>query len=555
MKLKHLLFCLAFFSWVAIQPSCKYFNIKQEKADLVVHNATIYTMDGENTIGQAMAIKNGKIVEIGAEREIMNKYRADEFIDARLRTIYPGFIDAHCHFLNYGLDLQILELKGTESFDAVLARTVKYAANNEEKEWIVGRGWDHTAWAEKEYPNKTELDSLFPNKPVLLRRVDGHAALVNQAALQLAGIDKNTVIDGGIIEKSDGKLTGILVDNAVDAVRDLIPKPTKKEKIEALLAAQQKCFEVGLTTVDDAGLSKPDVDIIDELHKSGKLKMRMYVMLTDNQENFDHYLLNGPHKTKRLNVRSFKFYGDGALGSRGACLLRPYADIHDTTHYGMLLNDTTYFRKYAQLVYDKGFQMNTHCIGDSANRFILNTYASILKGVNDRRWRIEHAQVVAPSDFELFKNYTVIPSVQSTHATSDMRWAEDRVGPERVRGAYAYKDLLDQNGMIALGTDFPVEGINPMNTFYAATVRKDIEGRPRTGFQMENALTREETLKGMTIWAAMSNFEEKEKGSLEPGKYADFVILDRDILKVAPDKILSAAVYATFINGEKVYEE
>jgi hypothetical protein len=295
------------------------------------------------------------------------------------------------------------------------------------------------------------------------------------------------------------------------------------------------------------------VDLIDEMHKNGELKMRVYAMLTDNKENLDYYLQHGIYKTDRLNVRSFKFYADGALGSRGACLLEDYSDKKGWK--GFLLSKPEYFREIAEKMFEKKFQMNTHCIGDSANRFLLNTYGSVLKGKNDKRWRIEHAQVIGKNDFEKFGMYSVVPSVQPTHATSDMYWAKDRLGEERIKSAYAYKDLLKAAGIVALGTDFPVEDINPLYTFYAAVVRKDLKGFPKDGFQMENALNREETLKGMTIWAAYANFEEKEKGSIEPGKFADFVILDKDIMKINIDSVPNVKVLATYLNGEKVYSQ
>lgn len=535
---------------VLLSTSC----ITKTEVDLIVHNATIYTVDEDNTIHEAMAIKGGKIVAIGKENQILNKYTSVDKIDAHNKYIYPGFIDAHCHFLGYGLTLQKVNLLHSKSFDEVVERCIKF---NEEHNpnWITGRGWDNTIWKGKEYPTKAKLDEAFPNKPVLIRRIDGHAAIANQAALDLANISINTELKGGVIAVKDGKLTGVLVDNAVDLVLDIIPKPTIEQKKSALLAAQRNCFEVGLTTVDDAGLGKEDVQLIENLHKTEELKMRIYAMLTDSKENFDYYLdtVGEPFKTDYLNVRSFKFYGDGALGSRGACLLKPYSDITDSSVYGMLLYDTSYFQKYAAILYDKGFQMCTHAIGDSTARFILNTYAKELKETNDRRWRIEHAQVIDSSDFKLFGDYSIIPSVQPTHATSDMTWASLRLGKRRMPFGYAYQNLLHQNGWLPLGTDFPIEGIDPLTTFYAAVARKNKDGLPKNGFQIENALTRMQALKGMTIWAALSNFEESTKGSLEVKKFADFVILNKDILTIEEDELLEARVTATYIGGNKVF--
>ncbi len=550
---------------------------ESEKADLIVHNAKIYTVNDAFDIEEAMVIKDGKIIAIGPEHEILNKYTAIEVIDAKQQAIYPGFIDAHCHFVGYALNLKQVDLVGTKSFDEVIERVTKFAKNNDQ-EWIIGRGWDQNDWEVKEFPDRFKLDELFPDKPVFLKRIDGHAAIANKTALRLANVHSETKVKGGIISSTfipngdqnwtinEGiraevahqnypywEPTGILIDNAVDLVSKYIPQPTTKDIEIALLNAQHKLFEVGVTTVDDAGLSKDTINLIDELQQQNKLKIKVYAMITGSEDMLNYYLKKGPYKTDKLNVSSFKFYADGALGSRGACLLEPYSDVPKSSHYGLLINEVDFFQKYAPLLYEKGFQMNTHCIGDSANRLILEVYGDVLKGVNDKRWRIEHAQVIHEADFEKFKTYTIIPSVQSTHATSDMYWAEDRLGHKRVKGAYAYKNLLKQNGILALGTDFPVEGINPMNTFFAAVARKDSKGYPEKGYQMENALTREEALKGMTIWAAISNFEEKEKGSLEVGKYADFVILNNDIIKTNEENILKVKVVQTFINGENVF--
>ena len=393
---------------------------------------------------------------------------------------------------------------------------------------------------------------MFPDRPVLLRRVDGHAAIANKAALDLAGIKPGDNLTGGEIEEMEGTLTGILIDNAIGLVGAKIPSSTDDQLKKGLLEAQANCFAMGLTTIDDCGLGFETVESIKKLQEAGKLKMRVYVMLSDEKKNYDYATKTGMIKTDKLNVRSFKVYGDGALGSRGACLLEPYAD--KPGHYGFLLSNPAHFDSVANWIYDKGWQMCTHAIGDSGNRTMLNIYARYLKGKNDRRWRIEHAQIINRYDFNLFGANSIIPSVQPTHATSDMYWAGDRVGSVRITGAYAYKQLLNENGWLPLGTDFPVEDISTFKTFYAAVVRKDAKGWPENGYQMENALSREETLKGMTIWAAKSNFEENEKGSLEKEKFADFVILDADLMKVAPEKILDVKVLKTFLGGEKVYQ-
>ncbi|MEZ4800369.1 MAG: amidohydrolase [Flavobacteriales bacterium] len=534
--------------------SCHFGNVQ---ADMIIHNATIYTMNEDNDIKDAMAIKDGIIVAIGPEREIMNEYDAPIIYDARKRAIYPGFIDGHCHFLAYGLMLHDANLVGAESFEEVVNRVVEYAPTRQ-SEWIIGRGWDQNDWQAQQFPSKDTLDILFPDTPVYLSRIDGHAILVNQKALELAGITGSTTISGGIIEKNDkGQLTGVLVDNAMNPVMSVMPERSREEKIKALIEAQQKCFEVGLTTLDEAGLDWRDIDLIDSLQQTGELKMRIYAMLSDNQENYDVYFERGIDTLNlMLNVRSFKFYADGALGSRGACLLNPYEDLlqKGNREYGMMLKDESYYLNRAQMLYEMGFQMNTHAIGDSANRVMLHIYKEVLEKDNNRRWRIEHAQVVDKNDLYIFKERNIIPSVQPTHATSDMPWAWLRLGKARMGRAYAYKELEAQNGMLALGTDFPVEGISPINTFYAAVVRKDKSGNPSDGFQVENALSRESALRGMTIWNAIANFEEQYKGSLEVGKVADIVILDRDLMKVGEDNILGSNVDLVVIGGVAVYE-
>lgn len=539
---------------------------KKEHVDLIIHNAVIYSVDSSFATYQAMCIKDGKILELTSNEELLRKYQAKDIIDAQGKTIFPGFIDAHCHFVGYGLGLQQADLTGTRSYNEIIERIVNFSAKTKtiqspdgqtelkkpegpNSSWLLGRGWDQNDWDKKEYPDNKKLDSLFPNTPVLLTRVDGHAALANSEALRQAGITIHTKILGGEILKSGNQLTGVLIDNAVDLVKNKIPETSKAEIETALLLAQDNCLAMGLTTVDDAGLMKEDIDVIDELQKAGKLKMRVYAMLSDSLPNYNYYLEKGPYKTERLNVCSFKFYADGALGSRGACLQHAYNDKPNWR--GFLLNTKEHFGKYAALIAQKGFQMNTHCIGDSAYNIILAAYKKA-GATKEKRWRIEHAQVVDPSDMKISDD--IIPSVQPTHATSDMYWAKERLG-DRVKNAYAYKDLLKVSGIIALGTDFPVEDISPFKTFFASVARQDSKGFPEQGFQTENALSREETLKGMTIWAAYSNFEEKEKGSLEKGKFADFIILDTDIMKCSIKDVLKTKVISTYINGEKVYSK
>ena len=473
-------------------------------------------------------------------------------INAGGKPVYPGFIDAHTRFYEYGLGLQDADLRNLTSWAAIVDTINSYARRNTDG-WITGYGWDQNLLKDKKFPNKAKLDSLFPIRPILLSRIDGHAAIANQAALNLAGIKPGQTINGGIIETINGKLTGILIDNAVGIVTRKIPSPDDSVTARALLDAQRNCFAYGLTTVDDCGLPYTMISTVNELQHKGDLKMRIYMLLSDRPESYDYLFKHGIIKTPLLDVRGFKMYADGALGSRGACLLQPYADQKNWK--GILLSDPKHFQEIAEKLANKNFQLCTDAIGDSANRVILKIYAGVLKGKNDRRWRIEHAQVVSPEDLHLFGDNNIIPSVQPTHATADMYWAGARLGAQRLKTAYAYKQLLAQNGWIPLGTDFPVQDINPMYTFYAAVERQDLKGYPANGFQPENALSRAEALKGMTIWAAKANFEEKEKGSIEPGKYADFVILDNDIMKIHGADLPKVKVLKTYVNGEKVYEK
>lgn len=529
--------------------SCKF----RQKADMIVHHAKIYTVDDAFSLAEAMAIRDGKIIAIGTNDAILKEYESDKMEDAGGKTILPGFIDAHAHFVGYGFSLQKVDLVGTTSWEDVLTRCGDFAKALKPGQWLTGRGWDQNDWTQKEFPTNEKLNALFPDRPVLISRIDGHAAIANQQALDIAGLKPGDKLEGGEIEVKDGKLTGILVDNAVDLVSAKIPAPTDAEGKDALMKAQRNCFAVGLTGVHDCGLDYDAVEKIQQLQQSGDLKMRMYVMLSDSRKNFDWAFSKGKIKTDRLTVSGFKVYADGALGSRGACLLQPYSDKPGWS--GFLLSAPAHFDSVANIIYQKGWQMCTHAIGDSGNRTILNIYAKYLKGKNDLRWRIEHAQVVNQQDFPLFGANAIIPSVQPTHGTSDMYWAGDRLGAERVKGAYAYQQLLKENGWIPLGTDFPVEDISTFKTFFAAVVRQDAKGYPAGGYQMENALTREQTIRGMTIWAAKAAFEEKQKGSLEKGKFADFIILDTDLMTCPAEAILKTNVLATYVNGERVFSK
>jgi predicted amidohydrolase YtcJ len=520
---------------------------KKEEVDSIIINANVYTVNDNFDKAEAFAIKEGKIIDVGTSIEIQSKYAPTFINDAKGKTIVPGFIDAHCHFLGLGLQQQKVDLTGTNSFDEVLQRIVDFQ-KEKNVPYITGRGWDQNDWEVKEFPTKEKLDVLFPNTPIAVRRVDGHALLANQAAIDLADVTVNSPEKGGFILKENGKLTGVFIDGPMSLIGSKIPQPSLNEITQALKDAEKICFDLGLTTVDDAGLSKEVIHLIDSLQKANELKMKIYAMVSVSDNNIDYFTQKGIIKTDRLNVRSFKVYADGALGSRGAAMKESYSDKHN--HFGALVTPLEDLKHFAEKIAASDYQMNTHAIGDSANYVMLKTYKDVLKDQKDRRWRIEHAQIIDKADFDYFDN--ILPSVQPTHATSDMYWAEDRVGAERIKGAYAFKDLLNKYGKVALGTDFPVENVSPFLTFYAAVARKDINNYPEDGFQMENALTREETLKGMTIWAAYSNFEEHEKGSIEIGKMADFIILDKNIMEVYESEIPSIKVEETYISGEKV---
>lgn len=522
-----------------------------KKVDTLVVNGVIYTVDSSFSTAQAMAIKDGIVVATGTDAEILAAYTAPEKIDAKGQAVYPGFIDAHAHFVGYGKSLFQVDLFGTNSWEEAVERVKVFAAAHPELAWIEGRGWDQNKWPGKKYPTNALLNTLFPNTPVVLQRVDGHAAIANQKAFYIAGVKPGQTIVGGEVETKNGVLTGVLIDNAKGLVYNSIPAVTKQTYTQWLQAAQQNCFAQGLTTVTDCGLDMSDINIIDTLQQEGKINMRLFAMLSDNPQNLTAYLKRGPYKTDKLFVNGFKVYADGALGSRGACLLHNYEDRKDWT--GFLLANISHYDSLASVLAASSFQMCTHAIGDSANRQILNIYNKYLQKGNDRRWRIEHAQVVNPADFNLFGAAAIVPSVQPTHATSDMYWAAERLGNERMKGAYAYKQLMDQNGWIPLGTDFPVEDISPFKTFLASVGRVDAKGFPEGGFQYENALSREQTIRGMTIWAAKASFLEKEIGSLEAGKKADFIILAQDLMQVPVNKILDTKVVATYSGGKKVF--
>lgn len=537
---------------IIVSLNVTFCNPMKQKVDMIVYNAKVYTADQSFSIVEAFAVNDGRFLALGSNHDIQAKFFSDKMINAEQKAVYPGFMDGHCHFFGYGENLvRYADLAGSKSMEEVIER-LKMHQESFPSEWILGRGWDQNLWTSKEFPDNELLEATFPDRNVYLIRIDGHAALVSQKALDLAGINQKYKVQGGeIILNKYGKTSGVLLDNAMDAVRELIPSLTNGERECALFEAQQKCFEAGLTGVTDAGLPYYIIDMVDAMQLQNRLKMKMNIMINPDSMTMGRFFASGPLLRERLTVRSVKLYADGALGSRGAKLILPYSDAPGKT--GLILNDTNYYHKICKDALVAGFQVNVHAIGDSANRLMLNIFGQHLKDKNDLRWRIEHAQVIDPDDFALFAKYSIIPSVQSTHCTSDMGWADERLGETRIKSAYAQKQLLEQNGWIVNGTDFPIESISPIKTFYAAVARKDADGHPFGGFQMENSLSRKEALYSITYWPAKGAFEEALKGSIEVSKYADFVILDQDIMQIDESDILKTRVIHTVVSGEIVY--
>lgn len=525
--------------------------IKKIVVDLIVTNAIIYTVDDDFSKVESFAVVNGKVAETGTTEEIRNKYKSENVVDAAGKFVFPGLNDAHCHFYGYGLNLmEYADLRGTKSPEEIYEILKKHYITFGGK-WVLGRSWDQNDWTVKEFPDKSILDKLFPDVPVYLVRVDGHAGWCNSKAMEIAGITAKSIVQGGEVVLKNGNPSGILIDNAMGLIGEFIPELTTEQQEKGLLAAQKNCFAAGLTSVTDAGLSKKTVLMMDEMQKAGSLKMHINAMLSPTEDNFNYFVKKGIYKTDRLVVNTIKLFADGALGSRGALLFDDYSD--DPGNSGLQMNDQKYYDEICQLAYDNNYVVATHAIGDSANRLVLNTYGKFLKGKNDRRWRIEHAQIINANDFNKFAAFSIVPSIQATHCTSDMYWAEDRVGEERIKGAYSYQTLSKQLGWLPNGTDFPVENIEPLFTFYASVFRTDHSGWPEGGWRKEEGLTREQALRSMTIWAAKASFEENEKGSLEPGKWADFVILDTDLMTASPKEILQAKILSTWSAGEKVF--
>ncbi len=527
----------------------------RKKVDKIIWGGEFHAMDEDSTVFNCMAIDEGRIVATGTQEDVMKKFTSDTILKMFDMHIFPGFIDAHSHFYGLGQSIVTIDLRGIESEEAMYEKVKAFYSpetpkNNSESSSVIGRGWDQNLWSSKKFPNNQVLNNMFPNIPVCLTRIDGHAALVNQKALDLAGINEKSTIAGGEFIKENGKLTGVLIDNAVDLVTSKLPKPSKEERKAAILRAQDTCFKYGLTTVCDAGIDKDLIELYKEMHQSGELKIRIYAMANPTQPTLNWLLQNGPIKTERLTVNSVKYYMDGAMGSRGACLLNDYSD--KSGHKGFLLNPIDSLKELAIKLRDKNLQLNVHCIGDSANRITLKIMAEVLGNDSTSRWRIEHMQLITSREFEILQKNKIIPSMQPTHATSDAPWVTERLGVDRMKYAYALRSCLEKAGTIALGTDFPVEEVNPMYTFYTAITRKHPITQASYQLVMYQRLTRYQALQGMTTWAAYAQFEEQEKGTLEVGKYADFVVMDRNLLEVKESEIPGLLPREVYLGGTHV---
>lgn len=516
--------------------------MKGKQVDLIIHNAKIHCMDDQNTVEDAMAIKDGKIVEVGPERQILNKYRAEEVRDAKQMDVYPGFTDAHTHLFSLAKQNLGVDLTDCQSMEEVVDR-IKTYLKNKKHSFVIGRGWDQTRWKDDRMPSKELISKAFPTIPIALYRIDGHALLVNEAFLTTIRPCKTLILDGPFE-------TGLFIDNDMSIPEAKLNDFSESEYQQELRNIQKKLFAYGVTGVHEAGVMHWQVDLLKRMVQKNQLSLDIYAMLTANEENYQYAKRNGPLSFKNLSVRSFKLYVDGALGSRGALLKAPYADQHG--HFGNQLISEEGLSLWINRSLELNFQLNTHAIGDKGNLMVLNAYKGAFEQNPDHRWRIEHAQVVDPADLHFFGDYAIFPSVQPTHATSDQDWAEYRLGKKRMRGAYAYQSLYNQFGMLALGTDFPVEDINPYLTLRAAVLRKDKNNYPEKGFLIDEALDVNTALKGMTIWPQFASFSETQRGMLIQGMEATFFICAKTISA----KEIPADNYAlaTFIRGKIVYD-
>lgn len=540
--------------------------LRAQAADLVLVNGRIYTVDNARPLVSALAVRGGRVLFVGSDAGAKALAGpSTRVIDLGGSAVYPGFTDAHAHLLGLGTLLRRVNVVGATSYEAVISGMKAWAKDVKPGDWVRGRGWDQNRWPVKEFPTHDALSRAFPDNPVVLTRVDGHALLANAKAMQLAGVTAATPDPAGgrIIRDASGAPTGVFVDNAQQLISRAVPAATRAEIRAATLAAIAEANRWGLTGIHDAGENAQTISVFEELARAGNYTLRNYVMISDPGSpdsataRRNPYIQRGPRSALyggRLWTRAIKLYADGALGSRGAALLTPYSD--EPSNSGLLVSRPEHIEAWAETALKRGFQINAHAIGDRGNRIVLDAFETALSKYPkaDHRFRVEHAQVISPQDLPRFALLGVIPSMQATHQTSDMRWAEARVGPERIRGAYAWRSLLNTGVVIPNGTDFPVEEVNPLLTFHAAVTRQDPTGWPASGWFAEQKMSREEALQSLTIWPAYAGFQEKILGSLTPGKYADFVVLDRDIMRIPDAEILSARVISTWIAGRAVYQ-
>ncbi len=531
-------------------------------ADLIVINGRVYTVDDSRPLVSAFAVKNGRILFAGSDIEVRSLAGPrTRVVNAVGATVIPGMVDAHAHLAGLGNSLANANLAGSRTYDEAIARVVTHSRNADAKagEWIIGRGWDQDLWPDKQFPTHEALTRAFPNNPVVLERIDGHAILANAMAMRAAKITSATPdpTGGRLFRLADKSPSGVFVDNAMGLIERVEPAGTLQQTTREILAAVKEANKWGLIGVHDPGEPRRIIDIFESLAKEGKFNLRNYVLVSGDSADVSYYMKLGPRSDLydgHIWVRSIKLYADGALGSRGAALLAPYSD--DASNAGLLVTPPAELERIAELALRTGFQVGVHAIGDRGNRIVLDAYEQALRAVPtaDHRFRIEHAQVISPQDMPRFAQLGVIPSMQTSHQTSDMRWAETRLGQERIKGAYAWRSLLNSGVIIPNGTDFPVEEVNPLISFHSAVTRQDSTGWPQGGWHADQVMTRSEALKAMTIWPAYAGFQEKLMGSITPGKYADFVVLDHDIMTVPASEILSTRVESTWIGGAKVYD-
>lgn len=537
-------------------------SVQAQQAPITVHKAKqIYLCDTAWQTAEALVTQADRVLFTGTYDSARKQYPTAK-IKKHRGYIFPGFIDAHCHFLAHCRGTQELNLWGFTDIKKIRKAVKKFSRKNKNREWIVGRGWDQNTFEGQQFPTWKDLKS-YSSKPVILSRIDGHAIWLNKIALEKLNLNYDTLINGGeILKMPDGTPSGIFVDHAADWIQSFIPKLDEATLVKAIKCEAKKCYRYGLTTLDEAGLDYSELTFYDRLHKSGALKMRIYAMLMATPDNFVHLMARDLPWSWQLHAPAVKIFLDGALGSRGALLKNSYCDRHG--HHGLQLMKRSEFSGTLNLLYKLHYQACVHAIGDSANAIVAQEFARYLEPGFDARWRIEHAQIMDPKDRKLIKGLSVIPSIQPTHATTDAPWAFQRLCSDSSQkrglkfyeprtGAYAYKDLLAQNGCVALGTDFPVESMNPFATFYSAVFRKDLNGTLTEPFLPNQALSRKEALWGMTYWAAFANREDSYKGSLEVGKLADFIILNEDLMTVEEAKIKQVKVRKTYIGAERVH--